>query len=150
MVDIMLIPNISEKPDLLFLQEHGHTKRVYRCISKPLIKEATCSVKPIEVRFICFTSPEVERTYLKVGEELAIVIFTSCTRIEEPGEVRFGVYQMRMSGGKSVSTFPKGGEGAGVIEDIHVEAIFETIVSHKTKYVVVDIAVEVNLSRQLH
>lgn len=41
---------------------------------------------------------------------------------------------------------PEGGEGAGVVEDVHVEAVFHVVVAHEAEDVVVDVAEEVDLS----
>lgn len=42
-------------------------------------------------------------------------------------------------------SFPEGGEGPGVVEDVHVEAIFHVAVVHEAEDVVVDVAEVVDL-----
>ncbi len=49
-------------------------------------------------------------------------------------------------GGCEVFGFgPEGGKGAGVIEDVHVEAVFEVVVLHETEDVIVDVTEVVDL-----
>lgn len=48
--------------------------------------------------------------------------------------------------GEGTGFRPEGWEGTRVVEDIHIESIFEVIIAHEAKNIIVDIAEEVNLS----
>lgn len=43
------------------------------------------------------------------------------------------------------SARPEAGKGAGVVQDVHIEAILEVIVAHESENVIVNIAEEVDL-----
>lgn len=66
MVDIMLIANIPKVPHLTFRQEHSHAERMHGCVAKALVVEPAGFVEPVEIRFVCFAAPEVERADLEV------------------------------------------------------------------------------------
>ena len=54
-----------------------------------------------------------------------------------------------MGGCEGVRSGPEGGKGACVIQDVHVEAVFEVVVTHKAEDVVVDVAEIVDLEDSL-
>ena len=144
-VDIMLIPNISEKPDLALGHEHGDAQGMDGSIAKSFIVEASASVQPIKVLLICFASKEVEAADLEVGEELTIVVVTAIARVKQPVEVGVGMDEFRMRVDEGASPGPEGGKGACVIEDVHVEAILHVVVAHEAEDVVVDVTEIVDL-----
>ena len=144
-VDIMLIPDIPEEPDLALGHEHGHTQGMDRRIAKSFIVEAPASVQPVKVLFIRFASKEVEAADLEVGEELTVVIVTAIARVQQPVEVGVGMDKFGMGVDEGARAGPERGKGAGVIEDIHVEAVLHVVVAHETEDVVVDITEIVDL-----
>ena len=118
---------------------------MHRSITIALVVESTRFVEPVEVGFVCFAPPEVQGPDLEVGEELAVVVLVVVAGIEEPGNVGFGVDQVRMCGCEGAGPCPEGGEGAAVVEDVHVEAVLEVVVAHEAEDVVVDVAEVVDL-----
>ena len=144
-VDIMLIPNVSEKPHLALRCEHRHTQSMDWSIAKAFIVKSASLVKPVEIFFVWFATPEVERTNFEVGKELAVVVFIAIRGIEEPSEICFRVDEMRMSCGKSSCSCPEGGEGACIVEDVHVEAILHIVITHESENIVINVAEIMNL-----
>lgn len=145
-VDIVLVTNVPEEPDLVLGDEHGDAEGVDRGVSKALVIEATASVEPIEILLVGLAAEEVEVADLEVGEELAVVVITVVARVEQPVKVGFRMDELWVSVDEGACAGPQGRKGTGVIEDVHVEAVFHVVVPHETKNVVVDVAEEVNLS----
>ena len=106
MVDTMLIPNIPEEPNLALRCKHSHTQSMDWSIAKPFVVEATSFVEPIEIGLVWFVTPEVEGSDFEVREELTIVILVADLGIEEPGEIRFWMDEVRMGGYKGTSPSP--------------------------------------------
>lgn len=143
-IDIMLIAYILEKPYLLPRREHGHTKGMDGRVAEPFIVEPAPLIQVFKVLVVRFGAEEVEVADLKVGEELAVVVF-ACSGVDEPGEVGARVEEVRERGDEGEGLWPEGGEGAGVVEDVHVEAVDEGVGGHEGKGVVGDGAEEVDL-----
>lgn len=144
-VNIMLIPNIPEEPDLALGHEHGHAQGMDRSIAKSFIVEASASVQPIEVLLIRFASEEVETANLEIGEELTIVIVTAIARVKQPVKVGVGMDELRMRVDEGARPRPERGKGARVVEDIHVEAVLHIVVAHEAEDVVIDVTEIVDL-----
>lgn len=144
----MLVSDISKEPYLALGHEHGHTQSMYRSISKSLIVKASSSIQPVKVSFIRFAAEEVQISNLKVGEELAIVVISAIVGVKQPVQVGIGVYQLWMGVDERAGARPEGRERAGVIKDIHVEAVLHVVVAHEAEDVVVDVAEEVDLQQE--
>lgn len=86
-VDVMLIPDISEEPNLAFWHKHRYAQSMDRSVAKPLIIEATPSIQPVEVFFIGYPSEEIEIADLKVRKELAVVVVAAIVGVEQPVKV---------------------------------------------------------------
>ena len=138
-VNVMLIPNIPEEPDLALGHEHGHAQGMDGRIAKSFIVEASASVQPIEILLVRFAPKEFKAANLEVGEELTIVIVTTVARVEQPVEVGVGMNEFRMGVDERARAGPERGKGARVIKDIHVEAILHVVVAHEAEDVVVDV-----------
>ena len=76
---------------------------------------------------------------------MAVVVVAAVMGIEKPVEVCFGVDELWVSVDEGAGAGPEGGEGARVVEDIHVEAVFHVVVAHKAEDVVIDVAEVVDL-----
>lgn len=107
MIDIVLISDIVEVPDLALGHEHGNGQRVHRSIAKALVVKAACFVEPVEIGFVGFAAPEVEGTNFEIGEELAVVVLVICSGIEEPCQVCFWMYQVVMRVDELLCAGPK-------------------------------------------
>ena len=90
-IDIMLIADISEEPNLALRYEHGHTQRMNWCVTKSFIEESTSSVQPVEIFLVCFGSEIVQISHFEVRQELAIVVVPTIMWIEKPIEVCLGM-----------------------------------------------------------
>ncbi len=141
----MLIADISEEPDLIFGYKHGNTQSMNRGIPKSFIVEAAAPIQPVKVFFVCLAAKVIEIADLEVGEELAVVVVSAVTSIQQPVEVGFRVYQLRMSIDKGACSRPQGGKGTRVVEDVHVEPVLQSVVPHETEHVVVNVTEIVNL-----
>ena len=146
MVDVMLISDIPEEPNRALGQKHRHAQCVYRCIAISFIVETASLIEPVEIGFIGFFAPEVQGSNFEIGEELAVVVLATGLGIEKPCEISFGVNKVRMGSCKGSCSGPEGWEGARVVEDVHVKAVFEVVVPHETKDVVVNVAEIMNLN----
>ena len=51
-----------------------------------------------------------------------------------------------MSSYEGTSSGPEGGKGACVVKDVHIEAVFQIVVSHEAEDIVVDVAEVVDLN----
>ena len=80
----MLISDISKEPYFALRHEHGHTQSMYWRISKSFVVEASSSIQPIKVSFICLAAKEVKVSNLKVREELAIVVVSAVVGVKQP------------------------------------------------------------------
>jgi len=87
----MLIPHVPKKPDLALRHKHGHTKRMYRRISKPLIVEPSASIQPLEVLLIGFTTEEAQIADFEIREELTVVVVAAVERVKQPVQIRLRV-----------------------------------------------------------
>lgn len=76
---------------------------------------------------------------------MAIVVLASIFQISKPGEVGVWMDEMRVGLGEGEGACPEGGKGTRVVEDGHVEAVFEFVVAHEAKYIVVDVTEVVDL-----
>jgi hypothetical protein len=76
---------------------------------------------------------------------LTVVVFAVILQIKEPREIGLRVDQVRMRCCKRTCAGPERGKRASIVEDVHVEAILEIVVAHKTKDVVVNVAEIVDL-----
>lgn len=144
-VDIVLIANISEEPDLVFGHKHGNTQSMNRCIPKSFVVETAASIQPVKVFFVCLAAEEIEIADLEIGEELAVVVVSVVASIQQPVEVGFRVNQLWVSINKGACSRPQRGKGTRVVEDVHVEPILQSVVPHETKYIVVDVTEKVDL-----
>ena len=144
-IDVMLVSDISKEPYLALGYEHGHTQSMYRSVSKSLIIEASSSVQPVKVFLIRFAAEEVQVPNLEVREELAIVVISAIVGVKQPVQVGIRVYQLWMGVDERAGARPEGRERAGVIKDIHVEAVLHVVIAHEAEDVVVDVAEEVDL-----
>ena len=81
-VDIMLVANVPEEPDLAFRHKHCHTKCMYGSVSESLVVKATSSIQPVKVLLISLATEEVQVANLEIREELAIVVVSAVMRIE--------------------------------------------------------------------
>lgn len=134
---------------MLLGKEHRNAERVDGSISESFVVEAAAAIQPFKVLLVRFPSEEVEITNLEVGEKLAVVVISTVARIQEPLEVSFGMDQFRMSIDEGTRTRPERREGSGVVKYIHVEPVFQVIIFHELKHVVVQVAEEMNLQDQL-
>ena len=141
----MLVPDISEEPDLTPRHKHGHTQRMDGRIPKALVIEATTSVQPIKVFLVCFSPEEIEIADFEVGEELTIVVVAAVAGVEEPVQIGVWVDEFGVGVYEGAGTGPEGGEGAGIVEDVHVEAVFHVVIAHEAEDVVVNVTEEVDL-----
>lgn len=144
-VNIMLIPDIPEEPNLALGYEHGHAQGMDRGIAKSFIVEASASVQPIKVLLVRFASKEVEAADLEVGEELTVVVVTTVARVKQPVKVGIGVDEFRMRVDEGAGAGPERGKGARVVQNIHVEAVLHIIVAHEAEDIVVDVTEIVDL-----
>ena len=92
----MLVPNVSEEPDFALRHKHGHAERVDGRVSEALVVEAAAAVEPLEVFLVGLATEEAEISDFEVGEELAVVVVPSVEGVEEPIQVGFRVYQLRV------------------------------------------------------
>ena len=148
-IDVMLVADVPEKPNLAFGHKHGNTERVNWSITKSFIVEAPSSIQPVEIFLVGLTTKVIQAADFKVGEKLAVIVITAIMRIEKPIQIRLRMDIFRMSVDKRTSAWPKRRKRAGVVKDIHVEAVFHIVVSHKAENIVVNVAKEVNLDHPL-
>ena len=144
-IDIMLISDIPKEPDLSLGHKHRDAERMDRCIAEALVVEPTAFVEPVKVSLVGFSPEEVQRADFEVGEELAVVVVAAVVRIEKPVEVGLGVDEIGVGVDEGACAGPERGKGASVVENVHVEAVFEVVGGHEAEDVVEDVAEEVNL-----
>ena len=141
----MLIPHIPEEPNLPLRHEHRHAKRMNRRISEPLVVKSTPAIQPLEILLVRLSPEEVEGSDLEIGKELAIIIIARIVVVEQPVEVRVRVDKLGMGVYEGAGARPEGREGARVVEDVHVEAVFEVVVAHEAEDVIVYVTEEMDL-----
>ena len=95
-----------------------------RGIPKPLIIEPSPTIQPIEILLIRLAPEKVEVADLKVAEELTVIVVVGIGWVEQPGDVGVGVDEVGVGIDERAGAGPEGGEGSGVVEDVHVEAVF--------------------------
>ena len=144
----MLVADIPKEPYLAFRYKHGHAERMNRCIPESLIVKSSTAIEPFEILLVRLPTEEIQISNLEVREELAVVVVAAIVGIEEPVEVGLGVDEFRVGVDEGAGTGPEGGEGARVVEDVHVEAVFEVVVTHEAEDVVGDVAEEVDLPQR--
>ena len=66
--------------------------------------------------------------------------------VKEPIEVSVRVDELGVGVYEGAGAGPERGEGARVVKDVHIEAVFEVVLGHEAEDVVVDVAEEVDLS----
>lgn len=120
----MLVSDVAEEPGLSFGREHGRAQGVDWRISEPLVMEAAVLVQPVEVLFVLLGAEEAQIADLEVAEELAVVVLESRLRVQQPVQVRLGMDELGVGGDEMPRLGPQRGEGACVVEDVHVEAVF--------------------------
>ena len=120
----MLVTDISKIPDLIFRHKHRHSKRVNWCVPKSLIEKPPSSIQPLKVFLIRFTTEEVQVADLEVTEELAVIVVAAVLRVEQPVEICSRVDEFGMVVDEGASAGPEAWEGASVVEDVYVEAVF--------------------------
>lgn len=76
---------------------------------------------------------------------MAVVVFTAGLGVDEPCWIGFGMDEVWVGGCEVFGFGPEGGKGAGVVEDVHIEAVFEVVVLHETEDVVIDVTEVVDL-----
>lgn len=116
-----------------------------RRIPKPLIKEPPTPIQPIKVPRIRLPTKEIQIPNLKVTKELAVIIVPAIRRIEQPRQIRLWMNQLRMRINKPPRPTPQARKTARIVEDIHIKAILEPIITHKAKHVVLDVAEEMHV-----
>ena len=146
-IDIMLVANVAEPPLAVLRQEHGNAEGMDGRVTEPFIEEATAAVEPVEIRLVAVGAEEIQGSDLEVGEELAVIVVTasSAVGVKQPIEVSVRVDEFRMCVDEGAGAGPERREGAGVVEDVHVEAVFEIVVAHEAEDVIVDVAEEVDV-----
>ena len=142
---IMLIADVPEEPDLVFARKERECKRVYRRVSVALVEEAAAAVQVGEEGGVGLGAEEVQARNLEVAEELAVVVFHARVRVEEPVDVGVRVDEMRVLGDEVAGDGPQRGEGAGVVQDGHVEAVDKVVFGEKPERVVGDVAEEMHV-----
>lgn len=144
-VDVMLIPDVPEIPNLALGYEHGHTECVDGRVAETLVVETAAAVQPLEVLLIGLSAEESQVADLEIREELAVVVVPTVEGVQEPVEVRLGVDELRVRVDEAHGAGPEAGEGAGVVEDVHGEAVLDVVVAGEAEDVVVDVAEEVHV-----
>ena len=144
-VDIVLIAHVPKEPDLTLRHKHSNAQRMNRRVSKSLIIEPAAPVQPLEVFFVRFTPEEVQIPNLEIGEELAVIIVATVVGVQKPVEVSIRMNKFRVCVDEGAGAGPERGEGACIVKDVHVEAIFHIIVAHEAKDIVVNVTKEVDL-----
>lgn len=81
-VDIVLVADVFEVPDLALRNKHGHRQGVDGSITETLVVETAAPVKPFEVLLVCLTTEEAQVADFEVGEELAVVVVATIVRVE--------------------------------------------------------------------
>lgn len=136
----MLIPDIPKEPNLALGHKHGHTKRMNRRITEPLIIKPAPPIQPLEILFIRLTPKKAQITDLEIAKELAVVVVTAVVLVQKPVEIRLGVYEFRVRVDEAHGPAPEARETARVVEDVHGEAVLDVVVAHEAEDVVVDVA----------
>lgn len=140
----MLIPHVPEKPHLALFREQRHREGVDWCISVSFVVEAAVHVEVLKVGFWPCRAKKVQRAYLEIGEELAVVVVAGGGG-QEPVQLCGGVDEVCVGRNELNCRAPKGREGAGVVEDGHVEAVDQAVVAQEAEWVVIDVAEEMDL-----
>ena len=143
----MLVTNVSEEPRISLGREHGRSQCVDGGVTESLVVEPTMLVEPIEVFLVLFRPEETQISNLEVAEELAIVVLGTRLGIEQPAKVCLRVHELGICFNKSAGLGPEGGKGASVVEDVHVEAVFELVVAHEAEDIVFNVAEEMHLEQ---
>ncbi|KAI9642282.1 hypothetical protein NHQ30_009084 [Ciborinia camelliae] len=148
-IDAMLIAHVRKIPDLALGQEHRHAERVHGRVAPSLVEESPAAIQPREIFFMSPSSsspipppPKPQTPNLKIAKELTIIILAI---LQQPRQIRLGMKEMRVRSRKRPRFTPERREGACVVEDVHVESVFELVVAHEAEDVVVDVAEEVDL-----
>jgi hypothetical protein len=74
---------------------------------------------------------------------LAVVV-VACL-VQQPIQLRIRMKHIRVLGYEVTSLSPETGKGASVVEDIHVEAVLDLVISGKAEDIVVYVAEEMNI-----
>lgn len=109
-VDVVLVANVLEVPDLALGDEHGDAEGVDGCVAEALVVEPAAAIEPLEVFLVCLAAEEAEVADLEVGEELAVVVVAAIVRIQQPIEIRIRMHEVRMRVYEGHCAGPEGGE----------------------------------------
>ena len=95
-IDVMLVSNIPEEPNLVLWDKHCHAQRMYWSVAKPFIVEAPASIQPVKVLLIRLASKEIQVTDLEIRKKLAIIVVATVARIQKPIQVSVRMDQLRV------------------------------------------------------
>lgn len=105
-----------------------------------------CGVEVLEVFCVCLAAEEIQIPDFEITEELTVVVFTSIAfSINQPIKIRIGMNVLRMSSHELLRDLPETRKGSCIIQDIHVEAVDDFVVTEEAEWVVGDRAEEVDV-----
>lgn len=142
----MLVTHVAEVPGAAARAgEQGDGERVHGGVAEALVVEAR-DARPVEVleeARVGLGAEEAQVADLEVAEKLAVVVLARA--VDEPGEVGVRVHQVRVLAHEVARDLPEAGEGARVVEDVHVEAVDQVVVAQEAEGIVGDVAEEVHV-----
>lgn len=139
----VVIRDIIEEVNLIFLQEETSSNRVNRSITPTLVEESTVVIEVVEVAGVGIATEPVEITDFEVRPEVAVVVGVAAIVTEEGHGVVFGNVLRKLLD-ESLGRVPEGRNRLDIFVQTEHEAVLLVIVADKLEGVVADVAEKLN------
>jgi len=139
----VVVSDIVEEVDLLFLQHQPGRDGVHRRIAPSLVEEPAVPIQMVEVIHVGGTAQPVQIADLEIGPEVAVVVALAAVVGEErEAVVRDDV--LRVGFHEALDRVPERGDRLDVLVEGEDEGVFLLVIGHKLERVIFDVAEELD------